>query len=630
MGRQRSSSMESGGGESGYSTTSSEGDALNRQSSRRLPLPSGWGLGGGISPSSSPVTAPSILGAARAAAGASGAPGSSPPRVDEVDEPTTADVTEGEVTDSGLVSGDGASAAVADAGASKVDDDSSIQKRAQGRNREVGVGVGSSGAAGGGSYSGKADDDDTTNVVEPIMGEGSLPEDERVGEGPDKEEDSSTFAAEEIPSVGLVAVQSGSCVPAAVCDGRAQDLSQDNEQEAGATAKSAAAAAAAEVALIPPIVPVPPVYSAALSSKMEELTFGDGAGVEPEVNREGPLPSTRVPIPASSLAAGVRRPGPFRLGDLGARIFRGVTGGTGTGTGTGTGGISGGSGGGGRPFEERTPVWTGEEGEQNENIAVARETEAGASTMLDAPRNLTPPPWGGSGDIGDHRAAAPSGGGGDDESSPPASVVNNGVVGATAAVATSEDVKESYTSSPGTQVLAKQSEADVRGARDNAVEGKFDGDLPSGMDSREASSNSGDGVAEVVPEKDAAINLHVGSGGGGGGGDAATGVTISAGTTGGSDFDSSLVFGKTAAASPSLLPSVSTEGMESSGAAQGDGKPVVMTLSPSNGSGSEGVEGTLSVSSLAELLPGLDGVAHPHSSSAGSDHSDSEVVAGSA
>ncbi|CAM9430042.1 unnamed protein product [Scytosiphon promiscuus] len=58
IGRQRSSSVESVG-ESGYSTTSEEGEGLKRLTLRRPPLPAGWGLPAVSSAEPPPETAPS-------------------------------------------------------------------------------------------------------------------------------------------------------------------------------------------------------------------------------------------------------------------------------------------------------------------------------------------------------------------------------------------------------------------------------------------------------------------------------------------------------------------------------------------------------------------------------------------
>lgn len=312
--------MESGGGESGNSTTSSEADKF--LSSRRPPLPAGWGTQG-TSPASSPVTAPSMPAGGRSSAG--------------VEDKSTAEAAETPT----------ATTTTTDPNANMASSCSDVVEATA--NDSVGGGLGDDdGVAGGLFASGKGDQGTATgseSSEEPGDGKGGAAVDDGAWGGEEGE--------------GIPASTAGSGNANA---GEGQETSQararDGEDDVAG--------------LPPPIVPVPAVDPAALSSKIEELTASDEAGMIPEVNREGMLPPTS--LPTKPLApSGVRRPGPFGLGDLGARILKGVTGG-------------------GRPFEERKPVWTGEKDEDEDAIATQEES-AGEVEDARARGNLTPPPW---------------------------------------------------------------------------------------------------------------------------------------------------------------------------------------------------------------------------------------------
>lgn len=369
--------MESGGGESGNSTTSSEGDALNRQSSRRLPLPSGWGLGGGggggTSPASSPLTIPSILVAA-------GKGGASLHRVPHADEVGGSLVEENVGASSGV--GDSSTPATAATAAfavaaSKVDGVTGVQ--AVGAREDVIVEAVETGE----SSNGKTDDQIASVPTSFDVGGSAGAEAMAVQQEQDKKETTAAVSEEtSLPEEGNPGGDSGTdgstSASVAAVDQSSLSIMHPRGVEKTAEVKSPqnekdeTEAEAADV-LIPPIVPVPPVDPAALSSKMEELTLGDEAGVVPEVNREGPLSPVNAP-PLTTTP--VRRAGPFGLGALLSKI-------------------GGGSGSGGRPFEERSPVWTGaEEGEEDENANVAGDTAVVTEAAAhDGPRNLTPPPW---------------------------------------------------------------------------------------------------------------------------------------------------------------------------------------------------------------------------------------------
>lgn len=147
--------------------------------------------------------------------------------------------------------------------------------------------------------------------------------------------------------------------------------------------------------IVSPIIVVPPVDSAALSSKMEALTLGEEAGIIPEVNREGMLPPTPLPNPIP--LQGDLRSSPFDL-DLAGR--KSIPGGTGAGPGSGPP----------RPFEEHAPVWTGDEDDDEDVVAEDFRGAGGVVVSADAAvldvgkeqdeartrTNHTPPPWEGS------------------------------------------------------------------------------------------------------------------------------------------------------------------------------------------------------------------------------------------
>lgn len=416
--------MESGGGESGNSTTSSEGDALNRQSSRRLPLPSGWGLGGGggggTSPASSPLTIPSIL----VAAGKGGASQHRVPHADELG---------GSLVEENVGTGDGDSSTPAAAAtgavevaASKVDGVTEVQAAGA---RDVLVEAVESGE----SSNGKAEHQDASVSAGSDVGGSAGAEAMAVQQEQSKKETIAAVSEEASlseegnqrgdsgtdgsPSVSVAGVEQSS-----VSGANPLGVEKTAEAKSPQIEKKEAEAEAAGV-LIPPIVPVPPVDPAALSSKMEELTLGDEAGVVPEVNREGPPSPVNAP-PLTTTP--VRRAGPFGLGALFSKI--------------------GGGGGGARPFEERSPVWTGaEEGEEDENAIVAGDTAVTEAAAHDGPRNLTPPPWDGEtpGEASDVAVATVGVGGDGEDVDAPGAAVATVEAAAAAAAGTSNPAEDS-------------------------------------------------------------------------------------------------------------------------------------------------------------------------------------------